>query len=142
MKTTGEQIRKVKQVASAILALVILAVLAGILWMSGMEDPALQDPMRGKTQAPGLQDPMQGQPQDPGVQGQAPATNLQEESGYSSPNRTASEAALPGVPGAPATPSANVQVIPVPPPGQLDYLAPDSVSSPEPRSKQAGQFDT
>jgi len=32
--------------------------------------------------------------------------------------------------------------IPAPPPGQLDYLPPDAVSSPQPRSERAGEFDT
>jgi hypothetical protein len=124
MNSTGEQLRRVNQIASAILALVILAVLAGILWMSGME---------GKPQAPGLQDPMQGNPPAASPEG-APEISL--------PNRTGSDAAFPGEPGPSATPSATVRAIPAPPPGQLDYLPPDSVSSPEPRSERAGEFDT
>jgi len=64
MNTTGEQLRRVKQLASAALALVILAVLAGILWMSGLEGqpqaPDQQNPMRGILPATGRE----GRPED------------------------------------------------------------------------------
>jgi len=113
MNTTGEQLRRVNQVASAILVLLILAVLAGILWVSRLE---------GKPQAPGRGEP---------VPANLPANGQEDRP----------EALVPRTPGLEASPTDTRQVIPVPTPGQLDYLPPETISSPEPRSERAGEFD-
>lgn len=120
MTTTGEQIRKVNRVASAILFLLVLAVAAGILWLAGLE----------------------GKPGSSGHPSRVPATAPppgQEVRGGNP--ESVPPARLQGPPDEPNRISTPARV-PAPPPGQLDYLPPDQIPSPEPRSGQAGEFET